>query len=189
MKSFPEMFCVWITKQLLHFNGTNCQLSLIDCTGTVKKMYPSYGCRDKSPGHITNFGDPGRTLVFHDSIGSIVQWVEDQKTGPDLVAVIRSYLLARGIKSAVSLLHPESAPATAATTKLPPLPPHCPRQRGDWVASGGSNGGQLVSADLLVSIRMLFFFNDRFLWCHKNIFPHTKKVLPQSVHSDCNRNS
>jgi hypothetical protein len=27
-------------------------------------------------------------LVFHDSIGSIVQWIEDQKIGPNLVAVI-----------------------------------------------------------------------------------------------------
>ncbi len=24
-----------------------------------------------------------------------------------------------------------------------------------------------------------YFFNNRFLWCHKNIFLHPKKVLPQ----------
>jgi hypothetical protein len=109
IKSFPEMFCVWITKQVLHFNGTNCQLSCIDHTGTVKNICPSCGCRDKSPGHIPCCWDPGHTLVFHDSIGSIVQWMEDQKTGPNLVAVIRSYLLAQGTKSAVSLFCLESS--------------------------------------------------------------------------------
>jgi hypothetical protein len=46
--------------------------------------------------------------MFQDSMGSIMQWMEDQKTGPNLVVVIRSYLLAQGTKSAVSLLYPES---------------------------------------------------------------------------------
>jgi hypothetical protein len=58
MKSFPEMFCGWITKQVLHFNSTNCQLSHINHTGTVKNICPSCGCKDKSPGYITCCQDP-----------------------------------------------------------------------------------------------------------------------------------
>jgi hypothetical protein len=59
MKSFPEMFRVWITKQVLHFNGTNHQLSCKDCARTVKNICPSCDCRDKSPGQITCCWDPG----------------------------------------------------------------------------------------------------------------------------------
>jgi hypothetical protein len=109
MKSFPELFPVWVTKQVLHFNGTNRQLSWIDHTGTLKNICPSCGCRDKSPSHITHCWVPGQTLVFHKSLESIVQWMEDQQTGLNLVGRIRSYLISRGTKTAVSLLHPESS--------------------------------------------------------------------------------
>jgi hypothetical protein len=47
-------------------------------------------------------------------MGSILQWIEDQKTGLDLVVVIRSYLLARVTKSAISFLHPNSSLRMAA---------------------------------------------------------------------------
>ena len=39
----------------------------------------------------------------------LVLLMESQQTGPELVGVIRSYLLARGTKTAVSLLCPESS--------------------------------------------------------------------------------
>jgi hypothetical protein len=45
---------------------------------------------------------------------SLVLWMESQQTGPELVGVIRSYLLARGTKTAVSLLCPESSLKMAA---------------------------------------------------------------------------
>ncbi len=48
------------------------------------------------------------------SVDSLVLWMESQQTGPKLVGVIRSYLLARGTKTAVSLLHPESSLKMAA---------------------------------------------------------------------------
>ena len=35
MKSFPEMFRVWVTKQVSHFNETNHQLAQIDCTRKI----------------------------------------------------------------------------------------------------------------------------------------------------------
>jgi hypothetical protein len=45
---------------------------------------------------------------------SLVLWMESQQTGPKLVGVIRSYLLARGAKTAVSLLRSESSLKMAA---------------------------------------------------------------------------
>jgi hypothetical protein len=59
MKSFPEMFQVWITKQVSHFNGMNHQLARLDHTRTIKNICPSCGCRDESPSHITCCQDPG----------------------------------------------------------------------------------------------------------------------------------
>ena len=111
MKSFPEMFWVWVTKQASHFNRTNHQPAWTawkDCTRKMRNVFPSCGCRDKLPSHITHCQDRGWTSVFKESVESIVIWLEDQQTGPNLVGVIRSYLLAKGTKTAVSLLHPDS---------------------------------------------------------------------------------
>ena len=46
--------------------------------------------------------------MFKESVDSIVAWMEVQQTGPDLVGLIQSYLIARGTKTAVSLLHSDS---------------------------------------------------------------------------------
>jgi hypothetical protein len=51
MKSFPQMFRTWITKQVAHFNGTNRQLSRWD--KTVKNVCPNCLQADESTSHIT----------------------------------------------------------------------------------------------------------------------------------------
>jgi hypothetical protein len=53
MKSLSEMFCIWVTKQASHFNGTNCQLAWMDRTRKIQNICPNCGCRDESPSHIT----------------------------------------------------------------------------------------------------------------------------------------
>jgi hypothetical protein len=50
MKSFPQMFRTWITKQVAHFNGTNRQLSRWD--KTVKNECPNCQRADESTSHI-----------------------------------------------------------------------------------------------------------------------------------------
>jgi hypothetical protein len=40
---------------------------------------------------------------------------------------------------------------------------------GDWAVASGGRGGWLVAADLLVFIRMMIFYNGRFLLCHKKL--------------------
>jgi hypothetical protein len=57
MKLFPEMFCVWVTKHVSHFQGTNQHLSCID--KLVQNVCPSCKCHDKSTSHITRCHDPG----------------------------------------------------------------------------------------------------------------------------------
>ena len=94
MKGFPEMFCVWVTKQVSHFCGTNRQLSRFDTS--VVNVCPSCGATDESPGHITRCKDEGRTQMFNHSVSGIVQWLEATKTNPSLVDLIVRYLQGRG---------------------------------------------------------------------------------------------
>ncbi len=71
MKLFPEMFRVWVTKHVSHFQGTNCQLSCI--SSSVQNVYLSCGCHDEATTHITRCQDPGRSRVFADSLEQLVQ--------------------------------------------------------------------------------------------------------------------
>ena len=71
MKSFPEMFWVWGTKHVSHFQGTNRQLSRID--RKILNVCPSCGCQDEATSHITRCRDKGRTRVFTESVQDLVQ--------------------------------------------------------------------------------------------------------------------
>jgi len=81
-KSFPEMFRVWATKQVSHFQGTNRQLSRID--RRILNVCPSCGCPDEATSHITCCRDSGRTRVFTESVLDLDQWMRDQQTSGKL---------------------------------------------------------------------------------------------------------
>jgi hypothetical protein len=92
MKSFPEMFWVWVTKQVSHFQGTNRQLSRID--RRILNVSPSCGCPDEVTSHITRCRDSGRTRVFTESVLDLVQWMRDQQTRGKLnISSKRTYWL------------------------------------------------------------------------------------------------
>jgi hypothetical protein len=71
LKLFPEMFRVWVTKHISHFQGTNRQLSHID--KLVLNVCPSCKCHDKSTSHITRCCDPGHARTLKDLVGQLVQ--------------------------------------------------------------------------------------------------------------------
>ena len=77
MQSFPEMFHVFITKQVSHFCVTNIMLSIID--GTTKNQCPSCGCPNETTTHITRCLDPGRSTAFLKSVKSSKDWLITQK--------------------------------------------------------------------------------------------------------------
>jgi hypothetical protein len=103
LKSFPEMFRVFVTKHVSHFCGTNKQLSRID-DGTTKNVCPSCGCPDKTPSHITKCLDPGRLQMFTRSVDQLTTWLQDQNTREELTVMIRQYLLGRGKTLMTSLV-------------------------------------------------------------------------------------
>ncbi len=49
LKSIPEMFQVWVTKHVSHFQGSNQELSCID--KLVLNMCPHCMCHDESTSH------------------------------------------------------------------------------------------------------------------------------------------
>jgi hypothetical protein len=102
MKSFPEMFRVWVTKHVSHFQGTNRQLSRID--RKILNVCPSCGCQDEATSHITHCRDNGRTRVFTETVQDLVQWLRDQQTSGEIIYLFRAYLLARGTRTMRSLL-------------------------------------------------------------------------------------
>jgi len=108
MKSFPEMFWVWVTKHVSHFQGTNCQLSRI--SKSVKNVCPSCGCHDGATSHITRCQDRGRSQLFAESVEQLVQcrWLVDQQTDSKILYLFKRYLLACGIRTLTSLLKPGS---------------------------------------------------------------------------------
>jgi len=106
MKGFPEMFRIWVTKQVSHFCGTNRQLSRIHTD--VKNVCPSCGRRDESTRHITRCRDAGRTAMFSQSVTEIVSWLESKRTDPTLVSLFQQYLLGRGTVRMQSLVGRDS---------------------------------------------------------------------------------
>jgi hypothetical protein len=77
LKLLPEIFRVWVTKHVSHFQGTNQQLSRID--KSVQNVCPSCKCHDKSTSYITWCSNPGRAHTLKDSVGQLVQWLHDQQ--------------------------------------------------------------------------------------------------------------
>jgi hypothetical protein len=106
MKLFPEMFCVWVTKHVSHFQGTTRQLACID--KLVLNMCPSCKCHDKSTSHITWCHDPVHAHILKDLVEQLVQWLYDQRTDGKVVQLFKRYLLAGGTHTLTLLLKPNS---------------------------------------------------------------------------------
>jgi hypothetical protein len=104
LKLFPEMFQVWVTKHVSHFQGANQQLSCID--KLVQNMCPN--CHDESTSHITRCSNPGCACTLKDLMGQLVQWLHDQQTDGEVVHLFKQYLLAGGTRTLTLLLKPNS---------------------------------------------------------------------------------
>ncbi len=106
MKLFPEMFHIWVTKHVSHFQGTNRQLSCID--KLVMNVCPSCKCHDEPTSHITQCHNPGWACILKDLVEQLVQWLYDQQTDGEVVQLFKQYLLAGGTCTLTLLLKPNS---------------------------------------------------------------------------------
>lgn len=94
MEAYPQMFRVYITKHVSHFQGTHRQLSR-DKSQDVENVCPCCGRRDESTGHITRCQDEGRTEMFHESVDLLIDFLYETEMDPRLIDCIIRYLEGR----------------------------------------------------------------------------------------------
>ena len=98
----PEMFSVWVTKQVSGSCATNHMLARWPGSKVVDEC-PNCGCTPERSTHIHFCRDPGRLMVFHESVSKLLEWLTEQNTDPALTSLLSSYLRSRGTRSCSSL--------------------------------------------------------------------------------------
>lgn len=106
MTRAPEMFSVWVTKQVSGFCGSNHMLNHI--YGDVVDRCPNCGASPERSNHMLHCRDPDRAALFASSVHTLVEWLHKQQTDFELILLIKQYLLARGDRTMLSLCHPNS---------------------------------------------------------------------------------
>ena len=106
MNSAPEMWSVWVTKQVSGFCGTNHMLRNFQ-DGVVDQC-PNCLCTPERATHIFNCRDPARSQIYEDSVDILITWLSSQQTDPALLSLISTYLRCRGDRTMTSLCSPGS---------------------------------------------------------------------------------
>jgi hypothetical protein len=78
MNKVPEMFSVWVTKQVSGFCGTNHMMNVI--YGNVVDACPNCGHTPEKSSHIPRCRDSGRSIMFRKSVDTQVTWMEQQQS-------------------------------------------------------------------------------------------------------------
>jgi hypothetical protein len=107
MKAFSQMFWMWITKHVAHFNGSFRQLSRWD--KLVINWCPNCGYHNETTPHINRCPDAGRRQVMKESVKELDKWLKREQTDRDLHMLICKYINAHGDKTMVSLLSSQSS--------------------------------------------------------------------------------
>ena len=106
MTRAPEMFSVWVTKQVSGFCGSNHMLNHI--YGDVVDRCPNCGCSPERANHMLHCRNPDRSAVFTSSVMKLTEWLHRQQTDFELILLIKDYLLARGDRTMLSFCRPNS---------------------------------------------------------------------------------
>jgi hypothetical protein len=85
----------------LGFNGNNHLQCYIDCKTSYE--CPNCGCRPERSTHMIYCRDLARSEVFSHSLDKLVSWLSIQRTDPELITLLSTYLRARGDQSMLSL--------------------------------------------------------------------------------------
>eukprot|EP00956_Cyclotella_meneghiniana_P031980 scaffold85846_cov40-Cyclotella_meneghiniana.AAC.8 len=99
MKVYPQVFKVYITKHVSHFQGTNRQLSR-DKSQEVDNVCQCCGCKNESTCHITRCPDEGPTVIFYESADLLLDFLHETQMDPRLIDCITQYLEGRATTGA-----------------------------------------------------------------------------------------
>jgi hypothetical protein len=116
MLAFPQMFRVWVCKLVSDFSGTNRMIS--HWQEDVNTICPCCGQRNQTMHHVTTCPDPGRVVMFQETVLSMVEWLAAMDMEHELALAILDYLLAQGTKSLKSFLRQDSKYIEYATSTI-----------------------------------------------------------------------
>jgi hypothetical protein len=106
MTRAPEMFSVWVTKQVSGFCGSNHMMNHI--YGDVVDRCPNCGDSPEKANHMLHCRSSDRVAVFTSSVMKLSEWLHKQQTDFELNLLIKDYLLARGDRTLLSFCGPNS---------------------------------------------------------------------------------
>lgn len=106
MTRAPEMFSVWVTKQVSGFCGSNHMMNHI--YGDVVDRCPNCGHSPEEANHMLHCRSSDRVAVFTSSVMKLSEWLHKQQTDFELNLLIKDYLLARGDRTLLSFCGPNS---------------------------------------------------------------------------------
>jgi hypothetical protein len=94
VKSKPQMYQIWLSKQATNFCATGKQLHRIDSTASSKCpncMRPGECAR-----HLNQCPSEGRSQLLRDSVTNLHAWLKQGHTHPELARWVPEYINARG---------------------------------------------------------------------------------------------
>jgi hypothetical protein len=92
LRSKPDMFQVWLSKQCIGICATRKNMSRIQ--DLLDDKCPNCLQPQETSQHLNRCPDQGRTLLFKDGISTLVSWMHDHdRTDPELAFWIEKYLL------------------------------------------------------------------------------------------------
>ncbi len=92
--SYPQMFRIFISKQVSGWCGSNSKLSLWD--SNVDNICPNCGIINETSKHMTRCTHDSRVTLFRESVEEVTECLEEANAEPVLITMIEEYLLAQG---------------------------------------------------------------------------------------------
>jgi hypothetical protein len=102
MASYPKMFRIFISKQVSGWCGSNNKLSLWD--SNVDNTCLNWGMVNKTSKHMTWCTHKGWVTLLHESVEEVTECLKQANADPDLLTMIKKYLLAQGSRSMESCI-------------------------------------------------------------------------------------
>jgi hypothetical protein len=90
--SYPKMFRIFISKQVLGWSGSNNKLLRWD--SSVNNFCPNCGMINKTSKHMTRCTHEGQVTLLRESIQEVMECLKQANAEPDLITMIEEYLLA-----------------------------------------------------------------------------------------------
>ena len=102
MKSFPQLFGNWVTKQVSGMCG--CTSARVHWVKDLVDKCRSCGKPGDASTHVTRCKDPARVITFDRSVDALSTWMEKNEAEPNLPTMITSYLKGRDNRTQLSVV-------------------------------------------------------------------------------------